>query len=45
MCRKASVAGTDGVWGGRQERRAKARCLSDLISVTIFILSCGYSTS
>lgn len=37
--------GWHGLACGAEDRRwAKARCLSDLISVTIFILSCGCST-
>ena len=41
-CGRVSVAGMDGVWSSTKQRWAKARCLSDLIFVTIFIRSCGY---
>ena len=41
-CGRVSVAGMDGVWSSRQERWAKARCLSDLTFVAICTLSCVY---
>lgn len=43
MCRKASVAGMDERVGQKTGGWAKARCLSDLISITNLYI-CGYST-